>query len=62
MGFLVKCSLEVKAKSNNCCNILLDANGRAKVSDWGTAKFSDMTTSRNEAFTLTYATPERGNG
>ena len=26
------------------------------------AKFSDMTTSRNEAFTLTYAAPERGNG
>jgi Serine/threonine protein kinase len=43
-------------------NTLLDANGRAKISDWGTAKFSDMTTSRNEAFTLTYAAPERGNG
>ena len=43
-------------------NTLLDANGRAKISDWGTAKFSDMTTSKNEVFTLTYATPERGNG
>jgi len=21
MGFLVRCSLEVKAKSNNCCNV-----------------------------------------
>ena len=43
-------------------NILLDANGRAKISDWGIAKFSDMTTSTNEVFTLTYAAPERGNG
>jgi len=40
-------------------NILLDANGRAKVSDWGIAKFSDMTTSKNEALTLTYAAPEQ---
>jgi serine/threonine protein kinase len=40
-------------------NILLDANGRAKVSDWGLAKFSDITTSTNEAFTLTYAAPEQ---
>jgi len=43
-------------------NILLDANGRAKISDWGIAKFSDITTSKNEAFTFTYAAPERGNG
>jgi len=41
-------------------NILLDANGRAKISDWGIAKFSDMTTSKNnEAFTLIYAAPEQ---
>jgi serine/threonine protein kinase len=44
-------------------NILLDANGRAKISGWGTAKFSDITTStNNEAFTLIYAAPDRGNG
>jgi len=40
-------------------NILLDANGRAKISDWGLAKFSDITTSANEAFTLIYAAPEQ---
>jgi serine/threonine protein kinase len=40
-------------------NILLDANGRAKISDWETAKFSDITTSRNEAFTFIYAAPEQ---
>jgi serine/threonine protein kinase len=40
-------------------NILLDANGRAKVSDWGIAKFSDITTSKNGAFTLIYAAPEQ---
>jgi serine/threonine protein kinase len=39
-------------------NILLDANGRAKISDWGTAKFSDITTTI-EAFTLIYAAPEQ---
>jgi serine/threonine protein kinase len=41
-------------------NILLDTNGRAKISDWGTAKFSDITTStNNEAFTPMYAAPEQ---
>jgi serine/threonine protein kinase len=40
-------------------NILLDANGRAKISDWETAKFSDITTSTNGAFTLIYAAPEQ---
>ena len=42
-------------------NILLDDNGRAKVSDWGIAKFSDITTSTNGAFTLIYAAPEQLN-
>jgi serine/threonine protein kinase len=40
-------------------NILLDANGRAKISDWGIAKFSDITTSANEAYTPIYAAPEQ---
>jgi serine/threonine protein kinase len=40
-------------------NILLDTNGRAKISDWGIAKFSDITTSTNGAFTLIYAAPEQ---
>jgi serine/threonine protein kinase len=40
-------------------NILLDANGRAKISEWGIAKFSDITTSKNETFTLIYAAPEQ---
>ena len=41
-------------------NILLDANSRAKISDWGIAKFSDITTSTNNgAFTLIYAAPEQ---
>jgi serine/threonine protein kinase len=31
----------------------------AKVSDWGLAKFSDITTSTNGAFTLIYAAPEQ---
>jgi ankyrin repeat protein len=40
-------------------NILLDENGRAKVSDWETAKISDITTSANEVFTFIYAAPEQ---
>jgi cytohesin len=40
-------------------NILLDENGRAKISDWGTAKISDITTSTNEPFTFIYAAPEQ---
>ena len=40
-------------------NILLDDNGRAKISDWETAKLSDITTSTNEAFTPIYAAPEQ---
>jgi ankyrin repeat protein/serine/threonine protein kinase len=40
-------------------NILLDDNGRAKISDWGLAKFSGITTSTNGAFTLIYAAPEQ---
>jgi ankyrin repeat protein/serine/threonine protein kinase len=41
-------------------NILLDDNGRAKISDWETAKISDITTSKNNgAFTLIYAAPEQ---
>ncbi len=40
-------------------NILLDDNGRVKISDCGIAKFSDITTSTNEVFTFTYAAPEQ---
>ena len=40
-------------------NILLDENGRAKISDWGIAKISDITTSTNEPFTFIYAAPEQ---
>ncbi|ARM74616.1 serine/threonine-protein kinase [Acidianus manzaensis] len=43
-------------------NILLDENGRAKVSDWGIAKIAERTTSTNLSMTLQYASPEELSG
>ncbi|WP_162582651.1 serine/threonine-protein kinase [Acidianus brierleyi] len=41
-------------------NILLDTNGRAKISDWGIAKLGNTkTTTKDLTFTLLYASPEQ---
>ncbi|BCS92331.1 MAG: beta-barrel assembly-enhancing protease [Metallosphaera javensis (ex Sakai et al. 2022)] len=40
-------------------NILLDGNGRAKVSDWGTAKIGNRSTVRDAFMTVQYASPEQ---
>jgi hypothetical protein len=31
MGFLVRCSLEVKAKSNNCCFLFVSTQSRSLI-------------------------------